>query len=30
MSSGGLRGLQLRWEASVMSSVGSTPMHSRQ
>ncbi len=30
MSPGGLRGLQLRWGALVASSVGSTPMRSRQ
>jgi len=30
MSPGGLRGLQIRWGAFMMSSVGSTPMRSRQ
>jgi hypothetical protein len=30
MSPGGLRGLQIRWGALVVSSVGSTPMRSRQ
>jgi len=29
MSPGGLRGLQIRWGALMMSSVGSTPMRSR-
>jgi len=30
MSPGGLRGLQIRWGALEMSSVGSTPIRSRQ
>ena len=30
MSPGGLRGLQIRWGALEVSSVGSTPMRSRQ
>jgi hypothetical protein len=30
MSPGGLRGLQIRWGALGVSSVGSTPMRSRQ
>ena len=30
MSPGGLRGLQLRWGALIVPSVGSTPMRSRQ
>jgi len=29
MSPGGFRGLQIRWGALVMSSVGSTPIRSR-
>ncbi len=30
MSPGGLRGLQIRWGALIVSLVGSTPMRSRQ